>query len=180
MREFVLVVGMIGATGAARAQYNTAHFGFVFVDDAGGSGSIGPQDLTIIGGDAGVPGESEWRGVTPVAGTLSFEWEYFSSDTGCFDSGYMDVNGSRTQFACNVPHASSGVVIFNLGKGDLLDFGVWTADGARGPGVFKINGFDFEPIPAPSAAAMLALAGLLGRRARAATCGRGPAGSAAR
>lgn len=180
MREFVLVLGVVGAAGAARAQYNTAHFGFVFVDDAGGSGSIGPQELSVTGGDAGVPGESEWRGVTPVDGTLSYEWEYSSIDTGCFDTGYMDVNSSRTMLACNSTITSFGIVVFNLSKGDTLDFGVWTSDGAFGPGVLKIKGFDFEPVPGPGAAALLALAGLMGPRSRTAERGRGPAGSAAR
>ncbi len=168
MRPRLTVLAVLSACGSALAQHNTSHFNFILVDDAGGTGSLSPSSLSITGGDAGLSGETEWQGVTPLDGTLSFEWEYASPDTGCFDTGYMDVNGSRTTFACNSTHTSFGIVVFNLAKGDRLDLGVWTANGTLGPGVFKITGFDFEPVPAPGPLIVLALAAWP-RRARAVT-----------
>lgn len=166
MKKIATIGGLLVACGAANAQLYTPAFNFVLADNAGGTGSIAPQDIFVTGGDIGIPGETEWQGVAPAAGTLSFNWAYVSSDSGCFDTGYMDVNGGRTTLACNTSSPANGAMVVPMNAGDTIDFGVFTADGIFGPGHLEIRGFEFKVIPTPGSMALLGLGGLVAARRR--------------
>lgn len=166
MKKIATIGGLLAACGAANAQLNTTHFGFSLFDNAGGSGAITPTEIFVTGGNIGVMGETKWMGVAPATGTLSFDWAYLSSDSGCFDTGFMAVNGSISTLACNTSAPVNGSVVLALNAGDLFDLGVWTADGIFGPGHLEVRKFNFAPIPTPGSMALLGLGGILAARRR--------------
>ncbi len=166
MKKIATIGGLLAACGAANAQLNTTHFGFSLFDNAGGSGAITPTEIFVTGGNIGVMGETKWMGVAPATGTLSFDWAYLSSDSGCFDTGFMSLNGSVFTLACNTSAPTGGFVQISANAGDIFCFGVWSADGIFGPGTLEVSNFIFKKIPAPGSLALIGAAGLLAVRRR--------------
>ncbi len=156
----VLVLVVAACASVASAQYGLNDFGFVFSSAVGGSGTNDGVTMVITGGDAGVQGDSEFQGVAPDTGLLTFDWTYWSSDIDYWDKGYYDVNGGRTVL-CDNNGPYAGSVSTGLNVGDLLDLGVYTEDGFFGPGILTVTNFNLTPEPA--SLALVAL-GLLFRR----------------
>ncbi len=157
----LLVLAVAACASVASAQYGLNDFGFVFSSGVGGSGTNDGVTMVIIGGDAGVAGDSEFQGVAPNSGLLTFDFTYYSADIGDWDQGYYDVNGGRTVI-CDNDGPYAGSVSLGLNGGDLLDLGVFTADGQYGPGELTITNFNLTPEPA--SVALVALGLLLRRR----------------
>ena len=159
----IAVAGMLAAAGAANAQlggltwtFNNNGTGGSFVDTG--------VTLTIVGGDNGVGGDSDYATNLPIAGTIAFSWAYFSNDSGTFDSGYYR-NPSKTTLAFNNSTIKAGNVSTPVVAGAFA-FGVNTVDGIFGPGTLEITNFSYTPIPAPGAFALLGLGGLVAARRR--------------
>ena len=156
----LLVLAVAACASVASAQYWLNDFGFVFSSAVGGSGTNDGVTMVITGGDIGLAGDSEFQGLAPNTGLLTFDWTYSSIDYGDFDQGYYDVNGGRTVL-CNNDGPFAGSVSTGLSAGDALDIGVYTFDGVYGPGILTVTNFNLTPEPASLA---LVAVGLLLRR----------------
>ena len=139
-----------------------------FVDTSGA-----PASITLHGGSSqsGNPGDTDFTIATAAAGTVSFNWSYFSTDTGTYDSAYFLLNGTPTFLADNGSQGSGNFSI-TLSNGDILGFRVHTADNLFGDGELTISEFS-APVPEGSTLSLLALGALgvamvMRRRAQAA------------
>lgn len=106
-----------------------------------------PIELFVIGGNAGVGGDTDFQIEVPATGTIHFDWGYQSIDTGCWDSGGYAINGAYTELACNdspVPYFDASESV-SVSEGDLFAFRVWTDDGNFGAGELGVTNFEFEP-----------------------------------
>ena len=121
-------------------------------DPAGVNGSVEvedgpPAELFVTGGDDGTGGDTDFQIEIPMDGTITFDWGYQSTDSGCFDSGGYAINGAFTELACNsddVPYFDETETV-EVSAGDVFAFRVNTDDGLFGPGVLGVTNFDFAP-----------------------------------
>lgn len=162
---------LIASTGwcaytARGSGLGIADFQWEIFDNAGGSVAITPSVIVIVGGDTGVAGMT---GVSTTATTnldITFAWDWLLLDEGDFDMGFYFINDDQISFTPNQSQAN-GVEMFSVSAGDTFGFGVNTVDGAFGPGILTIT--HIKAIPAPSGAAVFALAGLAAARRRRST-----------
>lgn len=166
----IVAASLLACAGAANGQlicdlqdlhptFQTAGSGAAFL--------TGPQSAVVIGDDSGILGSiNQICVVAPTAGDFCFDWAYFSSDSGCFDTGFMSLNGSVFTLACNTSAPTGGFVQISANAGDIFCFGVWSADGIFGPGTLEVSNFIFKKIPAPGSLALIGAAGLLAVRRR--------------
>lgn len=136
----------------------------------GGDGSVNtggaPAAISITGNNNGngLPTNTDFTIVSPVAGMWSFSWTYDSPDSGTWDSAYYLLNGVETFLADNNIVPTGGAVAnVAVNAGDTIGFRVRSADGAFGAGTLGISNF---VIPAPGSLALLGLGGLLASRRR--------------
>ncbi len=126
-------------------------------DPALGDGSVNtsgaPASITVTGSDNGVPSNffgnvnTDYTIAVGLAGPVSFDWSYSSSDCCSFDGfGYL-LNGSFTQLAQN-DFQGSGSTQFNVLAGDTFGFRVFATDNVVGPGIATISNFS-APVPGP-------------------------------
>lgn len=164
----VLATTLLACAGAANGQLICGFNDLGAFANVNGSGSVGWSNTsaTIIGDDSGLGGINELCFVAPTAGTVCFDWIYNSSDSGCFDTGYVSVNGSVFTLACNTSAPIGGFTSFGVNAGDTVCMGVFSADGIFGPGILDVSNFAFKKIPAPGSLALLGAAGLLAVRRR--------------
>jgi len=119
-----------------------------------------PASFGIVGSDAGDIGESgnqvtnawtlEYLG---PSGTLAFGFNFFpiepsgGTDFGFFRIGTTDEVYTSSENTDNVPIPYS----FSVATGDILSFGVYTADNNGGEGYLEISNFQFtdEEVPGP-------------------------------
>ena len=155
-----------GLAGIAAAQFDGPYdpAGWTFTDDAGGSFSNDGTTLILTRGDVSFGGNTDYTIMAAGSGDWSFSWNYSSADYGSFDSGGYLLNGVYTMVADN-DNQGSGSVNVAVNFGDTIGYRVETLDGVFGAGVLTVNKFD-APVPGPAAAALLGVAGLLGRRSR--------------
>lgn len=138
----VAAAGVLAAASAASAQLGGLGWTFTMPPGSSGSFSDNGSVLTLVGDDSGLFGsESLYSTVLPSGGTLSFDWQYISSDSGCFDTGGYYLNGSLTTLACNSGTPTSGHVDLAVNGSDSFAFVVYSADGIFGPGTLVITNF---------------------------------------
>jgi hypothetical protein len=101
--------------------------------------------MGIVGGDAGVPGYTEFHVQALFDFCVQAELEYYSEDIEDYDGAYYIVNGAPTLVANN---ATQGLyrLSFAVEKGDVFGFGVATADGQFGAGEAVISKFRAIPV----------------------------------
>jgi hypothetical protein len=112
-----------------------------------------PASITITGSDnGGFSGffgnvNTDYTIAAGLAGPVSFDWSYSSSDCCNYDGfGYL-LNGNFTQLAQN-DSQGSGSTQFNVLAGDTFGFRVFALDNAGSPGVATISNFS-APVPGP-------------------------------
>lgn len=139
-----------------------------FVDTSGA-----PASITLHGGSSqsGTPGDTDFTIASAATGLVSFNWSYFSTDTGTFDSAYFLLNGKPTFLADN-GHQGSGTFSMAVSGGDIFGFRVHSVDNLFGDGELTVSSFN-APVPEGSTLSLLALGALgvtavMRRRAQAA------------
>ena len=125
-----------------------------------------PGSITLIGSNSGSGEFSrvDFSIVAPAAGTFSFNWAYYSTDTdieGAFNdpAGYLK-NGQIQLTDGGGGTSQSGLVSVLVAAGDVIGFHVTTLDNLGGSASLTISNFS-APVPEPASVAMMAL-GLLG------------------
>ena len=162
----ILAIGLAGvATADFDGPYDPANWTF---NNNGGDGSFTNNGiiLALTGDNGGAPGgqDTDYTIMAAASGDWTFNWNYSSTDSGDFDSGGYLLNGAYTELADN-KNQGSGSVAVAVSFGDTIGYRVFSEDGGIGPGVLTIDRFN-APIPGPAAAALLGIAGLLGKRSR--------------
>lgn len=126
---------------------NTNADGSVDTNNAA-SGSI-----DLIGGDSGSEssGATDWViNITPSrAGSVSFDWSYFSLDVPGNDTGGYLLNNIFYQLAATDGDFSTAPVTFLLNPGDTFGFRVATVDNLGSPGIFTVQNFNVQPVAVP-------------------------------
>ena len=158
----LLATGLAGtATAQFEGPYDPANW--TFTSPVGGSFSNDGTTLVLTGGDISIGGDTDYTIMAAASGDWSFNWNYSSVDYGSFDtSGYL-LNGQYV--VLGVQDGDGGKSTIPVTFGDTIGYRVETLDGVFGAGVLTVNKFD-APVPGPAAAALLGVAGLLGRRSR--------------
>ncbi len=128
--------------------------------DSSNTGTI--ATFQLIGSNDGTgPDTALYTIAASAGGTVSFDWNYSSGDSGNYDFGGFYLNGVFTTLANN---ASQGAGTFSTGvnNGDTFGFFVTSQDSQFGAGVLDVSNF-IGPmaIPEPGSLGLLAL-GTLG------------------
>ena len=139
-----------------------------FVDTSGA-----PASITLHGGSSGSgnAGDTDFTIAAAASGLLSFNWSYFSTDTGTYDSAYFLLNGVPTFLADNGSQGS-GTFSIAVSAGNIFGFRVHTEDNLFGDGELTVSNFS-APVPEGSTLSLFALGAagvmvLMRRRAQAA------------
>ncbi len=178
-------IGLLGLSSVASAQFSgdyapgnwseTCASGGVpgTCVGADNSGSVdtsaAPLSITLLGSDtdSGNPNTRDFTITMPTAGTVSFHWEYTTSDdVAAFDpAGYIvgDVLTGRVQLPLDAAVTVSGDWSSGgpLAAGTQIGFWSGTIDNKFGASTLVISNFAVTPVPEPASAALLA-AGLAG------------------
>lgn len=160
----------IGVAGAAHSQFDGPYDPVNWTFNAnGGDGSFTNDGFTLSltgNNDSFAPADTntDYTIFTVASGAWSFNWNYSTTDTGTWDDGGYLLNGAYTALAFNNTQGSGSESIA-VSAGDVIGFRVHSQDGFSGPGILTISNFS-APIPGPAAAALLGVAGVLGRRSR--------------
>jgi hypothetical protein len=163
-------VAGLAFAGSANAQFSGPYApGNWTFQNNGGDGSLidnSPGSVTVIGNNnaSGILTDTDLTIAALAGGTWSFDWSYFSLDTGTWDSAYYLLNGVETFIAANNSQGVGSVSIPVTG-GDIIGFRVRSQDGAFGAGELTISNFS-APIPAPGSLALLGMGGLIAARRR--------------
>lgn len=122
-----------------------------------GDGSVNtsgaPSSIVLTGPDAGGSnGEINFETTAQAGGTVSFDWNFSSSDPqpNLDDAGYL-INGVYTKIV-DTGSQGNGTVSFTVNAGDTFGFSVRAGDNQLGPGIFTISNFS-----APEASASLGI-----------------------
>jgi hypothetical protein len=104
-----------------------------------------PIQLFVVGGDAGVAGDSDFTITIVADGEITFDWGYQSTDVQDFDLGGYVLNGTFTQLAgtdSQVPFFNGSATV-PVSAGDVFAFRALTEDGLFGAGTLGITDFNF-------------------------------------
>jgi len=123
-----------------------------FVDTAGA-----PASIVLHGGSSqsGNAGDTDFTIAAAAAGTVSFHWSYFSTDSGSYDSAYFLLNGVPTFLAANNSQGQGDFSVA-VAAGNIFGFRVHTEDNIFGDGELTVSNFS-APVPEGSTLALLAL-----------------------
>jgi uncharacterized protein (TIGR03382 family) len=128
-----------------------------------GFGSVSSSVMSITGNN--VTGAGIYAGFRTTATSsylVSVDWARSAVDTGNWDGAGYFINGTFNLLVTNANGGSAGNWSFNVNSGDVFGFAVWSADGSFGAMTVELTNY----VPAPGAAALLGLAGLVGGRRR--------------
>jgi hypothetical protein len=132
-----------------------------------------PTSITILGSDngSGLPGDTDFTIPVPASGTISFDWDYLTNDSGgpFFDVfGYL-LNGTFVQLTDDLGGLSqSGTTSVPVNAGDVFGFRVNSFDNDFGPAQATISNFDGPgatngpAIPEPTSLALFGMMALAG------------------
>lgn len=97
-----------------------------------------PDCVTIIGNDdgSGLAADTFISIIAPDDAIVCFDWTYFSSDVGDWDSGGYHINNNPIQLADNDTHGS-GSASFPVNAGNTFGWYVHSRDSGFGPGVLE-------------------------------------------
>jgi hypothetical protein len=108
------------------------------------SGSI---DLYGSNTNSGNSSNTDWTIPVTSAGTVSFDWSYFSQDTAGNDiAGYL-LNGTFNVLATTDGQFSTLPVTFSVSSGNTFGFRVLTTNNTGGQGIFTVNNFNVQVVP---------------------------------
>jgi hypothetical protein len=152
--------------------YDHANWTFTQVGDSSFTATLTTLTLTGPNDGDGTPNldiTTLYTIAADASGTVSFDWNYSSTDIGDYDNGGFTRNGVRTTLANNDTQ-SSGSFSTSVNAGDIIGFFVFSDDAAFGPGVLAITNFSGPvAVPEPGSLGLLALGtvgGVLGLRRR--------------
>lgn len=144
-----------------------------------GTGSIGSfsaGDLSMTSGNdgSGDPSNTDVIIALPSSGTVSFRWDYTTSDSfGPFWDPFFIFDPSLVQVSDDSGGTpQGGNISFTANAGDVIGFRIRTLDNDFGAATVRISNFNFDggttnPAPEPGGLALLGgglLAGLVARR----------------
>ncbi|MFM9994981.1 MAG: hypothetical protein ACKVU4_04180 [Phycisphaerales bacterium] len=109
----------------------------------GGAALLPPQVMKVVGGNSGVAGFSHVHTQTQMDMVVTAKGAYSSVDEEDFDQGYVytQAPGSPPLYASFIDNATQGAFTraFNVTGRQKFGLGVFTADGAFGPGVLTVH-----------------------------------------
>lgn len=169
MKTLIAAAALLAAAGAANAQFSGPYAPANWALNAnGGDGSATNDGTTLVltGNDDGfgLGIDTDYTIAAAAAGTWAFDWKYFSSDSGTFDTGGYLLNGVYNQLAANNAQGGGSVSV-PVAAGDIIGFRVFSVDGVFGPGTLSVSNFT-APVPAPGSLALLGMGGLIAARRR--------------
>lgn len=141
----------------------------------GGDGSVflgdSPSAIRLTGNDAGGANIStDYTTFAVVSGSVSFTWDYATSDGPYYDRfGYLG-GGIFTELTSrDGGEPQSGTATFNVNSGDIFGFRILSTDGCCGAGNSTISNFSAPATPVPGPLPALGLLAAFGfsRRLRA-------------
>jgi MYXO-CTERM domain-containing protein len=138
-------------------------------DSVDGSGTLSSSTMQLFGGDQGVRGITWYSAVASSAGTISVDYAFGNpgGDYGDWDGAGWVLNDVFTAVVTNYNGPRTGTITFSVNAGETFGFGVFTGDGFGGSGAATFTNFvSVTATPAPGAAALIGLAGLVGGRRR--------------
>lgn len=93
----------VGVCAVASADFSGAYApaNWTVFDEAGGSVFQDSSTAILTSGDVSVVGFTTLTINAAADGDFSFDWDYFSTDTGTFDEGGYILNGVTTPLAFN-------------------------------------------------------------------------------
>lgn len=159
----------LSTTATAQADfsgpYDHANWSFTQAGDSSFSATL--TTLTLNGSDnrATFNALTTYSIAADASGTVSFNWNYSSNDTGGYDYGGFYINGAFTTLAFNSTQGS-GSISRTVNQGDTIGFWVFSVDSGKPPtapngnyaGVLNISNFSGPVgIPEPGSLGLLAL-----------------------
>jgi hypothetical protein len=163
----------LGTTATAQADFSGPydHANWTFTQAGNSSFASTLTTLTLTGSSNGTTFNAltTYSIAADADGTVSFDWDYTSNDTGGYDYGGFYVNGAFTTLAFNSTQGN-GTFSTNVSQGDNIGFWVFSVDSISGAGVLNISNFSGPvAVPEPGSLGLLALGtvgGALGFRRR--------------
>jgi hypothetical protein len=129
----------------APANWTTSVQGDGFIDTSGSPGSIslyGANDFLFSNQS------TDFTIAAPLAGTVSFDWSFSTSDGPFWDPfGYL-LNGGFIQLSDDSSQAQSGSTSFSVLTGDVFGFRQNSRDSCCGRALTTISNFT-APVPGP-------------------------------
>ncbi|VEP14069.1 conserved hypothetical protein [Hyella patelloides LEGE 07179] len=105
-----------------------------------------PTSITLTGGDDGSAGTTDYTITAPSNETISFSWNYSTSDGPNFDPFIRLLNSVETRLTDDGgADNQSGTDSFTVNSGDTFGFRITTVDGIVGPGSVTISDFASSP-----------------------------------
>ena len=163
----------LGAPAIAQADFSGPydHANWTFTQAGNSSFTANLTTLVLNGSSNGTTlnALTEYTIAADASGTVSFDWDYSSSDSLNWDYGGFSVNGVFTTLAFNST-AGTGNFSTAVNAGDVIGFWVFSQDSTFGAGVLEITNFSGPvAVPEPGSLGLLALGtvgGVLGLRRR--------------
>jgi hypothetical protein len=130
--------------------------------NADGTVTIAASGLSFVltGGNtgSGLTGETDFTGISPAAGILTFDWTYNSADQPGFDAAGYFLDGGMIQLANS--DNKSGTISIQLASGERYGWWVTTQDNTGEPGVLGVSFSSSQVLQTPEpACAFLAAIG---------------------
>lgn len=124
------------------------------------------DELVMLSGDTGVPGDTVITIDATATGMWSFDWEFRATiGSPGFDAAYYLINGTRYFLAEIGGNWGNGSVHVQVQQDDSIGFLIDSIDGIFGPGILTITNFN-APVPGPGAVAVFLPLLLAARRRR--------------
>jgi hypothetical protein len=178
---FWTLVFSVAFVSQGNASLITPNLNLFVLNNIDSDGSVLVLDqvsFLLTGGNtgSGIPGRTEFSGISPIAGLLQFQYSYASNDYPGFDFGGYLLGGSRFQLAdtdgaaCNNLGGVSCVVAIPVAAGEAYGWYVDTFDNLGEPGVLTVSLItgpgSTAPEPAGLALVLIGLAAMAVRRLR--------------
>jgi hypothetical protein len=151
----------LGTTATAQADFSGPydHANWTFTQAGNSSFSATLTTLTLNGSSNATTFNAltTYSIAADASGTVSFNWNYSSNDTGGYDYAGFYINGAFTTLAFNSTQGS-GSISRTVNQGDDIGFWVFSVDSVNAPGILNISNFSGPVgIPEPGSLGLLAL-----------------------
>jgi hypothetical protein len=141
-RYDIAIFSGICFAGGAIADFDGAYAPkyWTIVEEAGGMVTQDNLSAQLVSGDIGLVGEATLTINAAADGVMSFDWDYWSSDSGGHDDGGYIVDGMYLPLEVNNNPSSGSVSVAVLARQEI-GFYVNTKKGLGGPGILTITNF---------------------------------------